>query len=354
MSETISDEKDGQDDSLGSEVQETVVPMSDEARARFAAFDARNAELLAIEHEKAEKSLKSLRTKIADLRDNPARDWLKADPNGSSEWGGSESVSLPLELRRFITPQQLAENAAEYPEMTYDIGPELLKDVKIRLMRLPLVHRTNAPRLAAGEVSDTRGFDNPVPHSWVKQQAGHRPEGNTYGLDQQADLDEFVFMSWGGIYGERGNFLRGSRHAVLIDPNLLLDPHCVVTPTDIAQHAGDKVMKYGLSTTDREASRELRDKYFGKMVTGRDWLGIESRRIAKRIVDGQATIEDLGKLSAEDLGEVKFFGEIPRSSVIASLDTRDSKEYDMYREYIGTEAGFELPRHGRLARRYLR
>jgi hypothetical protein len=113
-------------------------------------------------------------------------------------------------------------------------------------------------------------------------------------------------------------------------------------------------MAHGLRTTDRKASRELRDEYFGKMVTGRDWLEIESRRIAKRVADGRASLEDLGKLAAGDLGEVKFFGEVPRRVVIASLDTHDPKEYDMYRRYIKTETGFKLPRRGRLARRHLR
>ncbi len=170
---------------------------------------------------------------------------------------------------------------------------------------------------------------------------------------RQADLDEFVFMSWGGIYADHGSFLGGSRYAVLIEPDLLQDPHCVVTPTDIAQHVDDGVMDRGLELGDRQDARELRDEYFGKMVTGRDWLEIEARRIAKRVADGEISLDDLGKLSADDLGEVKFFGEVPRSAVIASLDTHDSKEYGMYRKYNKGRTGFKLPYHSRFARRHL-
>lgn len=249
---------------------------------------------------------------------------------------------MPPKLRKFVSAEKLSENAAKYPEMSYEIDSQLLEQVRQKLLKLPLVHRTKTRELVSGPVKTEGGFRSPVPYSWLTQASNQKAAGNTHGLDLQNDLDEYVFMSWGGIYGERNSFLAGSRYAVLVSSDLLMDPRCVVTPLDVAGVVSGKIMDRGLVVSDWSAARDLRDEYFDKMVTGADWVEIESRRIAKRIVDGNASIDDLG--------EIKFLGEVPHSSVIASVDT--STEYPDYRNFIKTETGFTLPNHGKFARRF--
>lgn len=329
-----------------------IIEMSPEGKQWLAEFDRRQAEELAELRRKSDIADKKFWEVYDDFYDNPAEAWLSEESQNSvGAARPSAEVVLPPKLRNFVSAEKLSENAAKYPEMSYEIDSQLLEQVRQKLLKLPLVHRTKARELAPGPVKTEGGFRAPVPYSWLSQASNHKADGNTYGLDLQTDLDEYVFMSWGGIYGERKSFLAGSRYAVLVSSDLLMDPRCVVTPLDVGAVASGKVMDKGLVVSDRRAARELRDEYFDKMVTGADWVEIESRRIAKRIMDGNASLDNLGELAMEDLGEVKFLGEVPRSSVIASVDT--ATEYPDYRDFIKTETGFSLPSHGKLARRFL-
>lgn len=246
-----------------------------------------------------------------------------------------QNVDLPPLMDDHISPEQLARNAAAYPEMSWEVDESLLANARQRLLQLPLVHRTSAPRFGSQPVEQPWLYDTPVPFSYLPSEIGDQ-HGNTLRLDEDLDLDEFVFMSWGGVFDRTANFLAGKRYAVLIDPRILLDSRCVATPDDISDLVDVEETLEGLDSEDQAVVRE---EYINKMVSGRDWLEIMARRMAKSMAEGKT----LPTIKASTLGEIKFHGQIPASAIIASLDTHSGTEYKLFRKHVKELTGFRLP-----------
>ncbi|MCC7289537.1 hypothetical protein IT414_04090 [bacterium] len=274
------------------------------------------------------------------------------NPLASQSGEEAEEVKLPMKLSKLVSHEKLLENARNYPEMGFDLDPELVSYVRDILLLLPLVHRTDAKRISSEPVSGGSLYDSIVPQSYMHG-AGSDSD-NTFELDRDLDLDEFVFMAWGAIYPqERGHFLAGVRNAALISSSLLLDPRCIVSPDDISSIISYHDLKTGIKSLDQKERQAIQEEYLDKLVTGRDWLEIEARRIAKQLTDNPQDL-DIAKLFAGDLGEIKFFGEIPRSKIIAIVDTHDKHEYDLYRKQIEEETGFILAKVRQFSRKHLR
>lgn len=263
-------------------------------------------------------------------------------------------VAMPVELTpetiHHLSAEQLDRNAAAYPEMKMDLDQAKIDQAKPMLMKLPLVHRTRAQRLSSEPVEGHTLYDGPTPSSYLSDDI--RQHDNTYALDEELGLDDFVFLSWGAVYPEEvSSFLAGSQFAMLVDATALLDSGCLVTPHDIASSVSDRTMTEGLEAVRPVDREQVESEYLDKIVRGCDWLEIEARRIvARSLADPTGELE----LTTETMGEIKYKGEIPRSRIIAVIDTHAVGEYDQYRQYIHDEVGASLKKYSWLGRHYWR
>lgn len=230
-----------------------------------------------------------------------------------------------------LSPEQLAENAARYPEMSWDLDPAFVAQIKEALLKLPLLHSTSSTRFNAGGGVSSQGTpDTPVSQS-VLQELGifddvepvelglHMPH-NTYLLDKQLNLDEYVFMSWGRPHS---SYLE---QCILIDPKILFDEACVVTPQDIAdQLRSHKVSLSGVSQMSQLAIIE--EAYLSTVVSGKDWLEIIARRYAKEMLENPTLIAPIELRDTFTLGEIKYRREIPRWAILGVMQASDLEEY---------------------------
>ena len=258
----------------------------------------------------------------------------------------SPEARIPQKLAKLLTPEALRRNASNYPEMRYDLPEALVEGIRKRLLELPLVHRTDAARFSERPGSKPTVYDEPVPHSYlVSESEDAETHGNTFQLDRDLDLDEFVFLSWGEVFS---GYVDG-RYALLVSPELLLSPDCLVTPDDIAEVVSSKALHKGVGKLDDKSREEIEKEYLSKIVSGRDWIEIEARRIAKMIVDGVPEEEAYSTFNG--LGEIKYRGRIPKSMILAHLDLKDSRQYPQYRDHIREKTGFILEKpKGRIAK----
>jgi hypothetical protein len=258
----------------------------------------------------------------------------------------AEKAHIPQKLAQFITPEDLKRNASNYPEMGYELPEALVESVRNRLLELPLVHRTNETRFSSEPTNKISLYDEPVPHSYlVSEDNDVKSRGNTFQLDRDLDLDEFVFLSWGEVFSD---FVSG-RYALLIRPELLLSPDCIVTPYDIAEIVSSRQLHKGVGKLDDKMRKEIEDEYFSKAVSGSDWLEIQARRIAKMILNGVP--EEEAYSTYNGLGEIKYRGRVPRAIVIGTLDLEQKEDYPDYWSYIKQKTGFTIQKpKGRLAK----
>lgn len=237
------------------------------------------------------------------------------------------TFETPQEVTQVIesTRPDLPANAARYEEMGWtDITPEAHDQARAILLQLPLVHRTGHQRFSGQRPEDESVIDVPAPKVMLSPDF----EDNTYRLDHELDLDEYVFMGWGApLSGDRNSFLGKNDYAVLVDSKLLLDERCVVTPKDIVEHLDSDILYDGIAKATTEDVNGI-SAYFRSMVSGTDWLEIVTRRVARAIQDGKPI-----ELVLESFGEIKFKGAIPERAIIAGMDVR-TEEYELYRKHV--------------------
>jgi hypothetical protein len=143
---------------------------------------------------------------------------------------------------------------------------------------------------------------------------------NTYLLDKQLNLDEYVFMSWGRPHS---SYLE---QCILIDPKILFDEACVVTPQDIAdQLRSHKVSLSGVSQMSQLSIIE--EAYLSTVVSGKDWLEIIARRYAKEMLENPTLIAPIELTNTFTLGEIKYRREIPRWAILGIMQVSDLEEY---------------------------
>lgn len=250
---------------------------------------------------------------------------------------GASEVHLPQKLAKLLSAEDISRNANNYPEMKYDLPVALVDSVRERLLQLPLVHRTDDARFSEKPAARHSLYDELVPHSYLVPEEGSVERlGNTFQLDRDLGLDEFVFLSWGEVFS---GYVDG-RYALLLSPELLFSPDCLVTPDDIVEAVSSKELRKGVGKLDDKSRAEIEKKYLGKIVSGRDWLEIVARRIAKMIVDGVP--EEEAYSASSGLGEIKYRGRIPRSMILAHLDLEDNAQYPQYHEHIKERTHFIL------------
>ncbi|OGJ22481.1 MAG: hypothetical protein A2804_03415 [Candidatus Pacebacteria bacterium RIFCSPHIGHO2_01_FULL_46_10] len=216
------------------------------------------------------------------------------------------------ERRNF--PSLLARNRANYNELRKKLNEkecEAIERIKFALLELPMIHKSR---------HRFKKKERILPASQLRQDQLSMIDD----FDRKLGLDQFVYFYWG--IPERSV---GGGTYVLIDPHILLNENCVITPADINDY------RYQESTQKMAIER-----YFRKMITGKDWLEIIARRILKAVQKGQLTYQ---LWDFQSLGEIKFFGVVEPRWILGqpyTIKDLSALEVSWY------EHGFSCNRHG--------
>jgi chaperonin cofactor prefoldin len=228
----------------------------------------------------------------------------------------TKEAILPLTA---LSSEDLAQNAASYPEMSWELDPESIQQAKNVLMSLPLIHGRDYDDQHGNEELPSRDL---VPLVVVEKEQEKDDTsiqdlgGRTFALDRQLGLDQYVFMSWGWPYSDvDDNF-------IFISPSLLLDDRCIVTPHDVVETV--QTDRLSANNIVRPKDFDNIDEYLASAVTGKDWVEIVARRLAKHIKENPDTPANLGDLN---LGEIKFQGTVHQENQIGALDHSDLHVY---------------------------
>lgn len=190
-----------------------------------------------------------------------------------------------------ITAERLASNKENYDEFGREYDPALIGHVSDILLQLPLFYcaRQYFPRIQPNS-------DLPV---------YERDDTQFDLLDRSLHLDRYIFMTWG-----LPNWSRDGSYIHAVDTNVLLLPETVVTPSNIFYFANTGIRYEFQGPRDLE---KLEEEYFGKMLTGADWLEV----IARRVIDRQSHRDGVYPIvdSGAGMGEIKFAGHIPAEQI---------------------------------------
>lgn len=217
------------------------------------------------------------------------------------------SVILASELERFVSADKLAANAANYPEMQSELSPDDFRKVeliKLRLLKLPLIHATKAP------IPDDADL---LPSALLPQ---NHPK-TTFGTDKSLGLDNYAFFNWG--LPEKSEY---GKHFLLVDPKILFASHTIVTPEDLGSIYFVDSTRFDDLPNDRKQT--IQKRYFDKVVSGKAWLEI----IARRFLNDYKQGSQLSSLSSRHaLGEIKHLGPVSATSIQRKISADDLSNY---------------------------
>lgn len=225
-----------------------------------------------------------------------------------------ESLSdLPVisdKLAQYITPQQILANVANFPEMQRELDGRdalIVERVKAAMMRLPLVYSTHRDK----DQIMSRGI---LPFS-RKPSAFY---GNSMPLDESLGLTDYTFYNWGIVEKSIGH---GPNHA-LLSAELLFDPRTIVTPNDISRYV---YSQDPYNELDESKKGVIQEQYLGRVLAGRDWVEVMSRKVYFALKGGNTRVLFMG--SDCTLGEVKILGIVPSSEVWSFLLPINERDY---------------------------
>lgn len=194
-------------------------------------------------------------------------------------------VSFETVGSKLIHPS-LKENKIRFTELNQiipDSDKPTLEKIKTSLLDLPLLHCTPS------EIATTE----PIVCS--------KDAGRVVGigaLDQSLGLDKFVYLSWGPA-----NYPKSRDKHYLVNSSLLLDSSVVVTEGDITTFTYGSTNTPFVDLPHKVRGNIIRD-YFGKMLTGIDWLELTARKILNSRNTGESSYMTKPPLH---LGEIKVF-----------------------------------------------
>lgn len=219
--------------------------------------------------------------------------------------GVSEKIFLP-EVSE-ITEGMLAllhQNRENHPEFKMRLTSaerEAIPKIESALLELPLLHRSttniprNKPMLSSRQVGKISG---------------------TAALDQSLGLDQFIYFSWAPT-----THLNSRAQNYLVDSRILLSTSAVVTQSDITTQSQWE-MWAPYNKLSKEKQRNIRRSYFGRMLTGTDWVELTARRVLQSLKKGQNLCDVSG--GGLGLGEVKILGKVSHKDVL--LKSQSEKE----------------------------
>ena len=246
---------------------------------------------------------------------------ISEDPNDlkRAEWNTQKDrLDIPAVAEAYIPNielTELRENAQRYEEMAWDIPQKRIDEAKMNLRKLTLFHMSNRLPIERYNPSNTKL----MPFSSICEMRGSTWEQsrlhNSFRLDKHLGLTEYVFMSYGApdtAYGSRG---------IQISADMLEDERCIASPSDIRRSVDAYTFHRGIEIPE---DMETVAKYRASLVTGRDWLEILARRIARH--PGDMTESISMSVSEGALGEIKYRGTIPPKYIMDYLDVSSSWE----------------------------
>lgn len=233
------------------------------------------------------------------------------DALAESQFGDLWSARLPPELKDYIPPSLLRENAirllTKHGELS-EVQRQRVLIIKDVLDELPLLHATRF-----GEILTT-GMHDILP--LCELPPDHR--GNSLESDISLGLTRCVFMGWG--LGEKSRY---GQTILQISPRLL--DSTFVTFGDIGSIEFAQPHSYeGYSP---KAKERIEKRYFGTMVSGKIWKEVIARRILRQIESGAIFFELNSMFS---LGEIKHFGCVSKELIIGSFNTTDLRGHYKY------------------------
>lgn len=209
-------------------------------------------------------------------------------------------------LRPYVTEERLAANALNYPEMQRELSSRderQIASVRERILGMPLTHATK--NSLAPELSKKEGLKPYVAASEVSV-------GATRPIDTSLGLDEYTFMNWGYIDDVYGH------NVIIVDAHAMLEK-TIVTPLDITRAAPSKLdlKPWQYQDLPQGAKESVEQRYFGRMVTGKDWLEIMARKVHKFVKEKPDYPFPIDEY--ETNGEIKRYGAVPAEYIIGGF-----------------------------------
>ncbi|NCU29065.1 hypothetical protein EOM60_00440 [Candidatus Saccharibacteria bacterium] len=258
---------------------------------------------------------------IVDADEKEIRINVPAEVIARAKWrdkhlAENDSNFAPIEkynLNR-ITEEQLDANAKSYFDKLYrNLSPEEIEEARRVILEIPLTHFMNGDIQAIGD--DTGALhshrsltDNNIRTKSYFDKGDDGVSTLTFGADIAMGLDNYVFMCLGAPYMNGRNDVNSK--IILINPSLLLEEGCLVTPTDIMEFGEEISDIEGISS---DKALDQAEKYFRSVVRGADWVEILARRFAYWRKDNPGKPFEIK--SCFDLGEIKYKKMVPSSEV---------------------------------------
>lgn len=221
-------------------------------------------------------------------------------------------------------PENLSLNRARYPEFTGEYDPGHIEYVKALLLQLPLFHSARAP------------LESITPHAFLPEE---NRQGNTYALDMSLGLDQFCFMKWG-----MPDWSQYGQYAYILNPSLLFSPNVVVTQTDVVVFAGWEV-ETPFDQLPAKDQKRVMSEYFGKMLSGSDWLELTARKVLSSVQKSHGLYELHN--GGVGMGEIKHFGPIESAWITGCYTGRQELEELYYPYMYSLGFGYEGSEHVR-------
>lgn len=219
------------------------------------------------------------------------------------------SPVMPKELSRYISPDQILENAANHHEMQRDYTPSqhvAITAIKDMLLDVPLTHGTRKP-------FESFVNDGILPEIEIDKTI-HLT--HTRDFDRAIGMNRYTFMSWGDFR----NTQYGTSVISLDTRKILPSSHTIVTPYDINGPMFNYLDSHP-NALDSEGTLKF-DAYLSSIVSGDDWLEIVSRRYINRVLSGSTVVVQ----PLKNMGEIKHFGTVPSEYITGLASSRSDHQ----------------------------
>lgn len=221
-----------------------------------------------------------------------------------------------------ISTEELEANLHSYPEMSWDIPEEEILRAKELYLSIPLTHATESRPLIEA-ICDKRIDTGILCHKQLDDAnvlstsySDDGIKGFSFDTDKAMGLDNYVFMCSGPAYTRKVHDELAS--VIMINPAIQLDDACIVTPNDLLRQTSVN------SSSGIESDTHVKEfqDYRASMVSGRGWVELMARRIAKFSENNPGMQYPVD--SAFTFGEIKYRGEVPVSAILKVLKSDEA------------------------------
>lgn len=215
-------------------------------------------------------------------------------------------------------PENLSANRSRYPEFSTEYDAQHIEYTKALLLQLPLFHSSRKPLASI------------TPYALLPEED---EKGNTYALDMSLGLDQFCFLKWG-----MPDWSQYGQYMYVLNPSLLYSPNVVVTQTDVVVFAGWEV-ETPFDNLPKKDQKRVLDEYFGKMLSGPDWLELTARKVLSSVRHSNGLYELHN--GGVGMGEIKHFGPLDSTWITGCYVGREELEQLYYPYMYSLGFGYE-------------